>query len=146
MRFSKSPIALAALAVCSGLPILAQAAPTVSWSAPNSGATLTGTVSGSSCAVNTSSDTTRVVFWANNAQINNDYSAPYNCTFDTTKLPNGSYSLKAVAYNDTNGTSTTASIPITIANGTTSGGTTSGGTSTGGSTPAPTSGSLDVWF
>jgi hypothetical protein len=116
MRFNKSPIALAALAVCSGMPLAAQAAPTVSWSAPLSGATLAGSISGSTCAVNASSDTTRVVFWANNYQINNDYSAPWNCSFNTKVLADGSYTLKAVAYNDNNKTSTTASIPITIKN------------------------------
>ena len=122
MHFSKSPIALAVLALCSGLPFAAQAAaPTVSWSAPMSGATLKGTLSGSSCAANASSNTTRVVFWADSAQINNDYSSPWNCNFDTTKLRDGSYTLKAVAYNDKEGSSTTASIPITINNsGTTS--------------------------
>ncbi|HYX63570.1 MAG TPA: Ig-like domain-containing protein, partial [Burkholderiales bacterium] len=121
MHFSKSPIALAVLAVCSGLPLAAHAAPTVSWAAPLSGATLSGSISGSTCAVNASSDTTRVVFWANNYQINNDYSAPWNCSFNTKVLSDGSYTLKAVAYNDKNGTSTTASIPITIKNsGTTS--------------------------
>jgi hypothetical protein len=147
MRFSKSPIALAALAVCSGLPIVAQAAaPTVSWSAPKSGATLSGTLNGSSCAASASSNTTRVVFWANGAQINNDYGAPWNCTLDSTKLPDGSYTLKAVAYNDREGSSTTASIPVTINN---SGGSTSGDTSAPvgtTATPAPMAGSLNVWF
>src|SRR5437762_6567370 len=131
MKFSKTPIALAALAVCGALPLAAHAAPTVSWSNPLSGATLSGTVSGSNCLVNTNGEVTRVVFWANSAQINNDYGAPFNCTFDTTKLPNGSYTLRAVAYNDKNGTSTTANIPITIRQGATST-STSTGTTTGG--------------
>jgi hypothetical protein len=115
MRFSKSPIALAALAVCGGLPIFAHAAPTISWSAPLSGATLSGTISGSTCAVKTSSDTTRVTFWADNYQINNDYSAPFNCTFNTKVLGDRTYTLKAVAY-DKNNVSTSSSISVTIKN------------------------------
>jgi len=83
MQFRKSPIALAALALCGAMPLGAQAAPTVSWAAPMNGATLKGTVSGSACAVNTSSDTVRVTFYATNWQINNDYSPPFNCSFNT---------------------------------------------------------------
>lgn len=75
MTFRKSPIALAALAVCGAV----HAAPTVSWTTPSANAALRGTVSGSACAV-TTSGATRVTFWADNYQINNDYSSPFNCT------------------------------------------------------------------
>ena len=44
MQFRKSPIALAALALCGAMPLGAQAAPTISWAAPLNGATLKGTV------------------------------------------------------------------------------------------------------
>src|SRR5258708_5206540 len=74
MKFHKTPIALAVVAACGALPLAAQAAPTVSWNAPMNGAALRGNVSGSACAVTTSSDTDRVTFWADNWQINNDYS------------------------------------------------------------------------
>src|SRR3954469_2045989 len=97
MNFRKSPIALAALAVCGAMPLAAQAAPSISWVTPSNNAVLRGTVSGSACAVNTSG-ATRVTFWANNYQINNDYSAPFNCTLDTTRLSDGVYPLRAVAY------------------------------------------------
>src|SRR5215213_93392 len=112
MKFRKSPIALAALAVVGALPVAAQAAPTVSWTTPLENATVRGTISGSACAVSTSG-ATRVTFWADNYQINNDYSSPFNCTLDTTRLSDRSYTLRAVAY-DASGASTTASRTITI--------------------------------
>ncbi len=115
MNFRKTPMAVAALALCGAMPILAQAAPTVSWSQPLSGATLRGTVSGSACAVTTSSTATRVTFNANSWQINNDYSSPFNCEFDTTRLSDGSYTLRARAY-DASGAYTDALIPVTINN------------------------------
>src|SRR5213082_3461946 len=142
MNFRKSPIALAALALCGALPLGAQAAPTVSWISPQSGAALKGTVSGSACAINASSDVVMAQFWANNAQINNDYSAPYNCTFDTTTLPDGSYTLRAVVF-DARGNRTQTAIPITINNKATP---TPSPTPAAGATPAPQAGSLDVWF
>src|SRR3954463_6341943 len=159
MEFRKSPIALAALAVCGALPLAAQAAPSVSWVTPSNNAVVRGTLSGSACAVNTSG-ATRVTFWANNYQINNDYSAPFNCTFDTTRLSDGVYPLRAVAY-DASGASTEARVSITINNsGTTvtptpSPSPTPTPTPTPSPTPTPTtttpapapsSGSLDVWF
>ena len=51
VKFNKSPIALAALALCGALPISAHAAPTVSWVTPTANATVRGTISGSACAV-----------------------------------------------------------------------------------------------
>src|SRR3954465_8652424 len=171
MNFRKTPIALAALAVCGA----AHAAPTISGLTPSDGAALRGTVSGSACAVSTSSDATRVTFWVDNYQINNDYSSPFNCTFDTTRLSDRSYTLRAVAY-DSKGASTETRRTITIANSSTATvtptptatptppgtptppaaptptmtptppGTPTPTTTSTTSTPAPTSGSLDVWF
>src|SRR5258706_1546487 len=185
MKFHKTPIALAVVAACGALPLAAQAAPTVSWNAPASGAVLSGNVSGGACAVTTSSDTSRVTFWADNWQINNDYSPPFNCDFPTSQLRDGAYTLRAVAF-DASGASTEARISITVNNSgtvstvtptptvsptptsTTSTTLALGGvatasptpttttttavsatptpTTTTGSTPAPLSGSLDVWF
>ena len=115
MKFHKTPIALAVVAACGALPLAAQAAPTVSWNAPMNGAALRGNVSGSACAVTTSSDTDRVTFWADNWQINNDYSPPFNCDFPTTQLRDGAYTLRAVAF-DASGASTEARISITVNN------------------------------
>src|SRR5882724_3188401 len=141
MKFRRSPIALAALAVCGALPVAAHAAPSVSWTSPANGAVLQGSVSGSACAVNTSTNTKRVTFWANNWQINNDYSPPFNCDFPTTQLSDGQYTLRAVAY-DGAGKSSEAQISITINNS----GTPTPTPTTTTPTPAPLTGSLDVWF
>src|SRR5882762_2724013 len=146
MQFHKTPIALAVLAACGAMPLAAQATPTVSFTSPANGAVLSGNVSGSACAVTTSSDTQRVTFWADNWQINNDYSAPFNCTFPTTQLRDGPYTLRAVAY-DAAGASTEARISIALNNsGTVTPTPTPSPTPTTTPTPAPLSGSLDVWF
>ena len=90
MFFRKPSIAVAAALVV-GVPLSAHAAPSVSWSAPKSGATISGTISGSACAASVSSSVSmsRVTFWADGMQINNDYSSPWNCNFDSTKLKDG---------------------------------------------------------
>jgi len=88
LKFRKSQIALA-LAACGAIPLAANAAPSVSWNTPANNAVLSGNVSGGACAVTTSSDATRVTFWANNWQISNAYSAPFNCNFPTTQLQDG---------------------------------------------------------
>src|SRR6267142_5632390 len=134
MKFHKTPIALAVFAACGALPLAAQAAPSVSWNAPMNGAALRGNVSGSACAVTTSSDTDRVTFWADNWQINNDYSPPFNCDFPTAQLRDGPYTLRAVAY-DAAGASTEARISITVNNS----GTVSTVTPTPTASPTPTS-------
>ena len=114
MHFRKTPIAIAALALTGAIPMAAQAAPTVSWTTPQSGAVLSGRVTGSACAVATSG-TTRVTFNAGSWQINNDYSSPFNCDLDTTRLKDGSYTLRARAY-DASGVYRDAFIPVTINN------------------------------
>src|SRR3954462_3072569 len=159
MTFHKTPIALAVLAACGALPLAAHAAPTVSWNTPANNAVVSGNVAGGACAVTTSSDTDRVTFWADNWQINNDYSGPFNCDFPTTQLQDGPYKLRAVAY-DASGNSTEADINITVNNSGTATPTptvtptptitptpvvTTIATSST-STAAPLSGSLDVWF
>jgi hypothetical protein len=113
--YQRTSIAAAVIALLSAAN--AQAAPSVSWQAPHNGQTLSGTLSGSACAAGVSSSVamSRVTFWANNWQINNDYSSPFNCSFDTTRLKDGAYTLRAVAY-DSNGASTTSSINVTIKN------------------------------
>ena len=113
MSLRKTPIA-AALALCGAMPLVAQAAPTVSWSAPTNGATLSGTLSGSACGATTSSDAIQVTFWANDWQLNNDYSPPWNCNFPTTQLRDGTYTLRAVAY-DAKGGISESRINVTVA-------------------------------
>ncbi|MBV8030690.1 MAG: hypothetical protein JO035_04205, partial [Betaproteobacteria bacterium] len=129
--------ACVALAFCAGAPFVARAeAPQVSWNAPLSGATLSGTISGSTCSVNATSSVgmQRVIFWINQMQIQNDYSAPWNCAFDTHALPDGNYSLWVEAYSSL-GERTVSTIPVAIRNsGTTSSGSTSSSSSSSSST------------
>src|SRR5256885_953666 len=138
MSLRKTPIA-AALALCGAMPLVAQAAPTVSWSAPTNGATLSGTLSGSACGATTSSDAIQVTFWANDWQLNNDYSPPWNCNFPTTQLRDGTYTLRAAVSAAQAGT---PAPPVTATPAVTPAPTgTPTPTTTATATPAPTSGS-----
>ena len=96
MKLQNTQIALALLAVCAGVPLTAQAAPAVTIKTPVSGQVLSGTITGASCATDATSSTgvSRVTFWANSWQINNDYSSPFNCNFDTTRLKDGPYTFR----------------------------------------------------
>ena len=47
-----------------------------------------------------------MVFFMGNTQLNTDNSAPWQCTLDTRQFPNGTHTLRAVAYNSA-GASTT---------------------------------------
>jgi hypothetical protein len=157
--------AAAGAAALAGLPIAAHAeAPKVTWRAPLNNATISGTISGSACAADATSSVgmQRTVFWIGGMQINNDYSSPWNCSLDTRKLRDGAYTMRVDAYS-AKGELTRSSVNVTIKNSTTSTSTsttttttatptsttTTSTTSTSTSTtslPAPTSGTLDVWF
>ena len=110
--------ALVSLALSASVSLIANAeAPKVTWKSPVSGAILSGTITGSTCAVDATSSVgmTGVSFWINNYQIQNVYHAPFNCTFDTKKLADGAYTMKAQAYSARNEL-TTVLIPVTIKN------------------------------
>src|SRR5438067_13175062 len=92
LNYRKTPIALAAAALCGAISFAAEAAPTISWTTLGDNAVLRGSVSGTTCAVDTTG-ATRVTFWANNYQINNDYSAPPNCDCDAIKPSDSTYPL-----------------------------------------------------
>jgi hypothetical protein len=63
MQFAKKPIALAVLALCASAPFAAQAAISVSFKAPASGATLTNvSFNGTSACEVTGTDIKKVVF------------------------------------------------------------------------------------
>ena len=111
--------AAVSLALSAGLlPFAAHAeAPKVTWNAPLSGATLSGTVGSSACSVNATSSVgmQRVIFWISQMQINNDYSAPWNCALDTTKLRDGTYTMWVEAYS-AKSERTVSQISVKIAN------------------------------
>jgi hypothetical protein len=125
IHFSACAIAVAA-AFSSGSSM---AALTVSFKAPSSGAKLSGQVKPANCAVGGSS-IDRVDFYVVSASgtstlVSSDENSGYNCSFDSTRFTDGSYTLRAVAF-DSRKASVTANRPISIVNG-----------NTGGSTPPP---------
>ncbi len=97
-------------------PAPVNAAPTVSFTAPASGQTVSGTVS---YGANASDDggVTRVEFSVDGTALVTDLSSPFGGSLDTTKLVNGTHTLRAVAF-DAAGLSTSVTRSITVQNGT----------------------------
>jgi hypothetical protein len=86
--------------------------PTVSFSRPTSGATVSGNLYQSpSCEVK-GTGIQKVQFYLGSTALNTELSAPYLCNFDTTKFANGSHTLMAVASNAAGSTSTQVSVKI----------------------------------
>jgi hypothetical protein len=122
MQFTKSPLALAALALLAGTPLAANAI-SVSFRAPSSGATLNNVTwnQSSACEVG-GSDIRRTEFFLVNSSgrrfdLNNDTSSPYRCNLVSANYANGNYSLRVYAY-DSAGRRAGSSRNITIRNGT----------------------------
>jgi hypothetical protein len=148
MQFRKSPIAIATFALFGALPLAAQAESTpapssgsldVWFKAPQRDSTISGVLNGgNSCYVKASGSVSRVEFSIGDTRLNTDSqpSDGMQCTLDTTKIANGTYDLRADAF-DSSGNRRTDIISVRISNTATSGGTSSGGSSggsTGGST------------
>ena len=89
---------------------VANSAPTVSFTTPSNGQTVSGSLS---CEATASDDrgVAQVQFSLGTTSLNTDLSSPWQCAVDTTRFPNGSHVLRAVA-TDTDGA--TASIEISI--------------------------------
>jgi hypothetical protein len=93
-----------------------RSAPSLTWKSPTSGQLVSG-VMYSNCEV-TASDRdgiARVDFSVDGNYRNTEYTYPYNCSFDTTKVSNGTHYLKGVAY-DTLGNSRAKTIQVTVQN------------------------------
>ena len=92
-------------------------APTVAWKAPTAGATIKGKIGGASCEASAGDErgVTRVVMAVDGAVVNVESAAPWNCSFDSTRVRDGAHTLTATAY-DAAGNSGTASIAVTVAN------------------------------
>ena len=92
-------------------------APSVAWQAPTAGATVSGTLTGSSCLISASDDrgVDSVVIAVDGRTLGTERYAPYNCDFDTTKVVDGAHTLTATAY-DAAGNSRTAAVTVTVAN------------------------------
>jgi hypothetical protein len=89
--------------------------PTVSVTAPASGATLTGTVSVTASASD-NVGVTKVEFYLDGALKSTDTTSPYAWSFDTTTTANGSHSLTAKAYDAALNVGTSAAVPVTVSN------------------------------
>lgn len=114
---SKSWSIASAAAVAALFSLPAAAKPTITWQAPAPGGTLSGNVQGPPHCVVTGTDIARVMFYINDVWTNTDgnLSNGLGCWIDTTKYADGSYTLKAVAYNS-KGQTATATRNIVINN------------------------------
>jgi hypothetical protein len=77
------------------------------------------TVSGSVAVVASASDNvgvTKVEFFAGSTQIGTSLSSPYQVTWDSTAVPNGSYQLTAKAYDAAGNSSTSAAVTVNVSN------------------------------
>lgn len=89
--------------------------PTVSLTAPATGATLSGTATLTASA---SDDTgvTSVEFYHGVTKLGEDFTAPYSFAWDTTSVANGVYNVRATAYDAASNSASSAYASITVAN------------------------------
>jgi hypothetical protein len=87
----------------------------VAFSAPTSGATISGTFSDSTgCQLN-GSTISRVVFYMDTTTLNSESYSPWQCKLDTRQFANGTHTLRGTAYNSAGG-STTTTVTVTVKN------------------------------
>jgi exonuclease III len=89
--------------------------PTVSITSPAAGATVSGVVA-VSAAASDDRGVTRVEFVADGALVGTDTAAPFEASWDTRVLTNGSHSLQARAYDTAGNAVSTALRTVTVAN------------------------------
>jgi hypothetical protein len=92
--------------------------PTVSLTAPANGASVSGTVTGSANASD-NVGVASVQFQLDGANVGvKDLVAPYTFSWDTTKSTNGAHTLRAIATDTSNNSTTSASVTVTVNNST----------------------------
>lgn len=91
-------------------------APSVSLTAPQAGATLSGTATVSAKAED-NSGVSKVDFFANGVWIGAANNAPYALAWDTATVADGTYSLVANAYDAAGNVGKSAPVTVTVANG-----------------------------
>jgi hypothetical protein len=91
-----------------GAPAVTSTAPVIRWHAPNPGGPLAGNIQGPPHCVNTGYNIARVMYYLNGVWTNTDGNLVngLGCWIDTTRHANGSYTLRAVAYNSAGQTAT----------------------------------------
>jgi hypothetical protein len=90
------------------------AAPTVSFSSPASGQTVSGSLQCEALATDDKA-VAQVQFFLGTTALNTDAAAPWQCSVDTTSFANGTHVLKAIA-TDGDGATGTAQISVNIQN------------------------------
>jgi carbohydrate binding protein with CBM6 domain/Big-like domain-containing protein len=111
--------AVSVLANTTTTPPPVNSGPTVSLTAPTSGQTVSGPLSYAAVAKDDQA-VSKVEFSVSSATpmaLGTKMAPPYSGTLDTTKLENGSHTLKAVAY-DAQGKTSTAQVSFNVQNGT----------------------------
>src|SRR5579862_7270649 len=90
--------------------------PTVSMTAPANGATVSGTVAVSANASDNVA-VANVQFQLDNVNVGTaDTTSPYTYSWDTTKSTNGTHTLRAIATDTSNNSTTSASVSVTVNN------------------------------
>ena len=93
--------------------------PSVVWSTPAAGATVSGQLNEASanCRVSAADDVgvVRVEFKLDGQALNTEAYAPWSCVWDTTKSANGTHELEATAF-DAAGNATSAKRTVTVSN------------------------------
>src|SRR2546421_618916 len=115
-------VAKIAAAVAMAFSAGAYAAPTISFTAPLEGGTLSGNVQGPPNCIVTGTNLAKVSFYLNGVLTNTDGNLTngLGCWMETTKYANGTYTVKAVGYNAAGATATVSrSIVIDNSGGTT---------------------------
>ncbi|HYO78997.1 MAG TPA: Ig-like domain-containing protein [Thermoanaerobaculia bacterium] len=96
-------------------------APAVSITTPAAGVTVAATIA-VNAAASDNTGVTKVEFLLDGALQATDTSAPYEWSWNTTTATNGAHALVAKAYDAANNSALSASVNVTVSNGTTGGG------------------------
>ncbi|QRN95901.1 cadherin-like domain-containing protein [Archangium violaceum] len=89
--------------------------PTVSLTAPGAGTTLSGSVNVTASASD-NVGVNRVAFYAGSTLLGTVYYAPYQVSWDTTAVANGSYTLSARAYDSAGNIGYSSNVTVTVNN------------------------------
>lgn len=90
-------------------------APSVTLTNPTSGAMVNGSITLTANAVD-NVGVTKVAFYANGTLVGTATTAPYSCTWSTSKVANGSYALTAVAYDGAGNAGSSSTVSVTVNN------------------------------
>jgi hypothetical protein len=90
-------------------------APTVTLTSPAAGATLTGTTTLTATAADDTA-VTKVEFYEGTTKLGEDLTSPYAFDWNTTTAANGSYTLKAIAYDAAGNSTPSSTVTVTVNN------------------------------